>query len=139
MLSTLVVVLTFAVRAGEPLSDLPELYKIPGPYIKLPCQTDSLEEVERFQLYVSEDCGKKWAIHHEIGSDEKHFVYLARKPGEYWFTVRLKMKDGTLVPGKVADFFPMQRVQVATGADARVAKQGSGPQPEGEPLELAEK
>jgi hypothetical protein len=108
MVATLV--MAAALTAGyEPV------YKIPGPALKIPCKVDSPQAVERVQLYVSDNRGQTWAFYDEITPEKDSFVFSARKPGEYWFTARLKKKDGTLDPARTADFVVMQKVEVETG------------------------
>jgi hypothetical protein len=113
MLTTLVA--AAALAAGyDPVSDIP-VHKTPGPAFQIPCKVDGIKAVESVQLFVSDNRGKTWTLYEEITPDKAAFTFLARKPGEYWFTARLKKKDGTLDPADTANFAVMQRVAVETG------------------------
>jgi hypothetical protein len=94
-----------------------EVHRVRGPAFAIPCRVDGTKAVERVQLYVSDNRGKTWALYEEIAPDKGAFIFTAKKPGEYWFTARLKKKDGTLDPADPAHFVPMQRVAVATGTN----------------------
>jgi hypothetical protein len=112
-----VVMIAALVAAYDPVSEVP-LYKTPGPTLRIPCKVDGTAAVERVQLYVSDNRGKTWTLYEEIAPDQTAFTFQARKPGEYWFTARLKKRDGTLDPADPADFVVMQRVAVETGSGA---------------------
>ena len=122
MIPMWLMVAALATGAYDPAPDeLPPLSKAPGPQFQIPCKLSKLaplieaREIARVQLYVSANCGKTWEMYDEIGPDTSTFTFTAKRPGEYWFTARLKMKDGTLNPADPADFAPMQRVAVAAG------------------------
>jgi hypothetical protein len=112
MIATFVMVAALTASGYDPA---PEVHKIPGPAFQIPCKVDQPKEIDRVQLYVSDNRGKTWALYQEITPNEDSFTFYARKPGEYWFTARLKKKDGTLVPTDQAKFVVMQRVAVETG------------------------
>jgi|GEM_PF-6561736 len=117
MIPTFVMIAMFATGADKSPPDLPELCTVPGPYFKIPCKVDALKNVERVQLYMSDNRGEKWILYSQCTPDQPWFTFRAKQPGEYWFTARLKMKDGTLNPPNLADFVPMQRVAVIHGTD----------------------
>jgi hypothetical protein len=108
-------VATFVMVAALTAGYQPPIHKTPGPTIKIPCKVDGAQAIDRVQLYVSDNRGRTWALYEEITPDKAAFTFLARKPGEYWFTARLKKKDGTLDPANPGDFVVMQRVEVETG------------------------
>lgn len=112
MISTLVVALALA-AGGEPV---PELHKVPGPAFLIPCKVQLADQVAEVHLYVSADRGKTWQLYEEITPDKQAFTFVAKKAGEYWFAPRVKKKDGTLLPGDVAELAATQRVAVATGS-----------------------
>lgn len=115
MVATFVMVAALTANGYDPVADVP-VYKTPGPAFKIPCKVDGAQAIERVQLYVSDNRGKSWTLHDEITPDQDAFVFQARKAGEYWFTARLKKKDGSLDPARTADFVVMQRVEVETGS-----------------------
>lgn len=112
MISALVVALALA-PGGEPV---PELHKVPGPAFLIPCKVQLADQVAEVHLYVSADRGKTWQLYEEITPDKQAFTFVAKKAGEYWFAPRVKKKDGTLLPGDVAELAATQRVAVATGS-----------------------
>jgi hypothetical protein len=126
MIAVFVVVAAFLSTACG--AGLPELVPIPGPSCKIPCKVREPNEVERVQLYVSEDRGKTWAKYAQGPANVVEFTFCAPKAGEYWFTARVRKKDGTLDPADPADFKPMQRVMVTTGAGG-AARAPDAPQP----------
>lgn len=118
MVQALLVVAALAGRAAEP--EL-EVHTIPGPGLLLPCKIaaakDAAGDVAGVQLYYSRDRGRTWEFHEEIAPGKPHFAFSAPRPGEYWFTARLKMKDGTFNPPGVANLVPMQKARILSGTE----------------------
>lgn len=113
MFTTLVAAVALA--GYDPAPGVP-VHKAPGPAFSIPCRVDGAKDIERVQLYVSNSRGETWSLYEEITPDKGAFTFLARKPGEYWFTARIKKKDGTFDPADPTKFVVMQRVAVETGA-----------------------
>lgn len=101
----------------RPKPELPDLIKIPGPYLKIPCKVVRPSETVWVRLYVSDDRGRTWALEGEITPDKDSFVFCAKRPGEYWFAPCVKGKDGTLEPDELARLTPMQRALIETGTE----------------------
>jgi hypothetical protein len=113
MIATFVMVAALTAGGYDPVE--PRVHQAPGPAFQIPCKVDGIQAIERVQLYVSDNRGKTWTLYEEITPDKSAFTFMARKPGEYWFTARLKKKDGTLDPADQSQFVVMQRVAVETG------------------------
>jgi hypothetical protein len=130
MIATWVVTVAFGLGASQPPHPLAEpapvelipVYKVPGPAFTMPCKLSDLSAVVGVQLWVSTDGAKTWAVCAEIATDATKFEFHAKRPGEHWFAVRLKHKDGTFNPASVSDLVPIQRVSVATGSEAESAR-----------------
>lgn len=112
MISVFVVVAALA-AGGEPV---PDLHKVPGPAFLIPCKVQLADQVAEVHLYVSADRGVTWQLYEQITPDKQAFTFVAKKAGEYWFAPRVKKKDGTLLPGDLAELAATQRVAVATGS-----------------------
>ena len=113
-----VVMVAALVTAYDPVAEIP-LHKTPGPVLRMPCKVNEPATIERVQLFVSDNRGKTWTLYEEITPDKTEFTFQAREPGEYWFTARLKKRDGTLDPADPANLVVMQRVAVETGTGTR--------------------
>jgi hypothetical protein len=109
-----VVMVAALVTAYDPVGEVP-FYTTPGCAVRFPCIVDKPATVERVQMYVSDNRGKTWTLYEEITPDQKAFFFQARKPGEYWFTLRTKKRDGTFDPAHPAKLVVMQRVAFETG------------------------
>lgn len=120
MVPTIVVVAAF-ISANDP--HLPELIKLPsGAGLQIPCAVREPKEAACVQLYVSDNRGATWALYSEIAPDKDAFVFFPKRgDGEYWFTARVKKKDGTFDPTRVEGSVPMQRVRFGDGAEKPVA------------------
>ncbi len=122
MVTTLVMVAALA-GAYDPTGDV---HKVPGPDFLIPCKLAAFKgeakDVDAVRLYVSRDRGQTWELYESIAPDKAAFTFRAKKPGEYWFTAQVKMKDGTLNPSNVADFAPMQKALVASGTEPTLTK-----------------
>ena len=114
MISTFVMIAAFATGADEPTPLTLEAHKVPGPVFRIPCRTWELpREVVSVELWYSSDRGKTWTKAGEIPRDQKYFEFDSKKAGEYFFTVRLLLKDGSAVPKERDELTPQIRVIVS--------------------------
>ena len=55
-------------------------------------------KLHRLHLHYSRDGGATWTRYQSITPNENSFVFQAKSAGMYWFSVQLKMRDGTVDP-----------------------------------------